>query len=291
MNIDKPAGMSSHDLVVEVRRISGEKRVGHAGTLDPMATGVLVICLGQATRVVEYLMKGRKIYRARIRLGVSTDTYDTEGNVTHSVPTVDVSLSEIEQALSSFSGQVEQLPPMYSALKYKGTPLYKLARRGLTVERKRRLVEIEEIQVLDWSSPFLTIQVTCSPGTYIRSLAHDLGERLGCGGHLHGLVRLACGRFTLAEAVTLEALAEAFAQNRWSELIRPIDEALLMYEAMTVNAEVEHRIRLGQQVKGPRPLSPSSLRRAYSAQGHLIALLRYDARTGRWQPEKVFASE
>jgi tRNA pseudouridine55 synthase len=262
--------------------------VGHAGTLDPLATGVLLVCLGQATRVSEYLMRGRKVYRAAVHLGLSTDTYDADGQVTARTPEVNVTLSQLEEALSAFVGRIEQIPPMYSALKHRGTPLYKLARQGKTVERKPRPVEIYDVKLLDWSSPVLTIEVVCSPGTYLRSLAHDLGQRLGCGAHLSSLTRLASGHFTLDKAIRLDALSEAFATGRWVELIHPLDEALLDFEAITFGSQAERQIRFGQQVQGPPP-SSSSLCRAYSTEGKLIALLQYDAQTGLWQPKKVFS--
>jgi len=176
LNLDKPAGMTSHDVVVHVRRLLGVRKVGHAGTLDPMATGVLLICLGQATRVAEYLMRSDKVYRAEIRLGVATDTHDAEGKVIKTTQ-VTVGEGEVREALASFVGQIEQVPPMYSALKRQGVPLYKLARRGIVVERKPRTVKIHQIKLLDWSPPLVTIEVTCSPGTYIRALARDLGLR------------------------------------------------------------------------------------------------------------------
>jgi len=289
LNIDKPQGWTSHDVVAKVRRLSGQKRVGHAGTLDPLATGVLLVCLGQATRVSEYLMRGRKVYRAAVYLGLSTDSYDAEGQVTATVPEVNVTPLQLEEALSAFVGRIEQTPPMYSALKHQGTPLYKLARQRKTVERKPRPVEIYDIKLLDWSSPVFTIEVACSPGTYLRSLAHDLGQRLGCGAHLSSLTRLASGHFTLDEAISLDALSEAFATGRWAELIHPLDEALLDFEAITVGSQAERQIRSGQPVQGPMPSSSSPLCRAYSTEGKLIALLQYDAQRGLWQPKKVFS--
>jgi tRNA pseudouridine55 synthase len=284
LNIDKPGGMTSHDVVAQVRRISGQRRVGHAGTLDPAATGVLVVCLGQATRVAEYLMASDKIYLAQICLGVSTDTHDAEGEVTATAE-VDVGEEEVRQALASFVGSIQQVPPMYSALKREGVPLYKLARQGLIVEREPRSVEIHDIELLDWNPPLLTIRVKCSPGTYVRALARDLGQKLGCGAHLQSLTRLASGHFTLEEAVSLDELAEAFAEGNWQRFSHPLDEALLDFEPVVVDAETEKRIRHGQQVEGPD--SPG-LRRAYSRTGELIAILRYDPQTGLWQPKKVF---
>jgi tRNA pseudouridine55 synthase len=286
VNIDKPAGMTSHDVVARVQWMSGQRRVGHAGTLDPSATGVLVVCLGQATRVAEYLVASDKVYRAQIRLGVSTDTHDAEGEVTATAE-VDVCEEEVRGALASFIGRIPQVAPMYSALKRDGVPLYKLARQGITVEREPRSVQVHDIELLDWNPPLVTIRVKCSPGTYIRALARDLGQKLGCGAHLQSLTRLASGHFTLEEAVSLDELAEAFAQGNWQEFIHPIDEALLDFEPMVVDAQTEECIRHGQQVQGP---DSAGLRRAYSQEGKLIAILRHDPQTGLWQPKKVFAA-
>ncbi len=287
LNIAKPAGMTSHDVVDRVRQMSGQRRVGHAGTLDPAATGVLVVCLGQATRVAEYLMASDKVYQAQIRLGVSTDTHDAEGQVTATAE-VDVGKEEVRGTLASFVGSIQQVPPMYSALKRGGIPLYKLARRGITVEREPRPVEIHNIELLDWNPPLLTIRVKCSPGTYIRALARDLGQKLGCGAHLHSLTRLASGHFTLEEAVSLDELAEAFAQENYQEFIHPLDEALLDFEPMIVDAQTEKCIRHGQQIQSPAACERGELRRAYSEKGELIAILRHDPQTGLWQPKKVF---
>ncbi|MBC8262604.1 MAG: tRNA pseudouridine(55) synthase TruB [Anaerolineales bacterium] len=294
LNIAKPAGMTSHDVVDRVRRLSGQRRVGHAGTLDPAATGVLVVCVGQATRVAEYLMASDKVYQAQIRLGVSTDTHDAEGDVTATAE-VDVHEEEIRKALTTFVGSIQQTPPMYSALKREGVPLYKLARQGITVERKPRSVVIHDIELLDWNPPLLTIQVKCSPGVYIRALARDLGQTLGCGAHLQSLIRLASGRFILKEAVSLDELA----QGDWRGFIHPLDEALLDFAPIVVDAQTEKLIRHGQQIEAPTlpPPQPQEgeeergLCRAYSSKGKLIAILRHDPQTGLWQPKKVFKAE
>jgi tRNA pseudouridine55 synthase len=288
-NVDKPAGMTSHDVVARVRQISGQRRVGHAGTLDPLATGVLLVCLDQATRLAEYLMASDKVYQAQIRLGVSTDTHDAGGEVTATAK-VDVSEEEVRRALASFVGSIQQVPPMYSALKRDGVPLYKLARQGTTIEREPRSVVIHNIELLDWTPPLVTIRVECSSGTYIRALARDLGQKLGCGAYLQSLTRLASGHFTLEKAVSLDELAEAFAQENWQEFIHPLDEALLDFEPVVIDAEMEKRIRHGQQVQGPAACERGEFRRAYSQTGELIGILRYDSQTGLWQPKKVFAA-
>ena len=287
LNIDKPAGMTSHDVVNRVRRLSGQRRVGHAGTLDPLATGVLVICVGWATRLSEYLMGGTKRYRTTARLGVTTDTYDAEGSVVFEADPGDVSLARVNCALESFEGEIEQIPPMYSAVKHKGTPLYKLARRGEAVTRSARSVHIYELSVADWDPPDVALEVICSKGTYIRSLVHDLGEKLGCGAHLTALTRLSSGSFRVDEATSLEELAVAFEQGRARALLYPLKKALEGFAMLTVDDETAGRIRHGQAVEGPPP-EHDTVALALSSFGKPLAVLKYDGSTGRWQPNKVF---
>ncbi len=294
LNVDKPPGMTSHDIVDALRRVVGQRKIGHAGTLDPMATGVLLVCLGQATRVAEYLMAGRKRYRAAIILGASTDTYDADGEIVASGGPTGFQRKEIEVALAGFVGNIEQVPPMYSALKRDGQPLYELARKGKTVERKPRPVKIDEIVLLDWTPPAVTLTVTCSPGTYIRSLAHDLGQRLGSGAHLGTLVRLGSGRFALEDAVSLERLEEAFEHGQGEAFLMPLDEALLDWPAMIVGREDAHRIAQGQPLRGEPPDTDEHepvLSRAYSVEGDFLAVMTYHAETGLWRPKKVFAAD
>jgi tRNA pseudouridine55 synthase len=284
LNIDKPQGFTSHDLVVRVRQASGIRRVGHAGTLDPMATGVLLVCFGQGTRVSQYLMESPKAYRAQVRLGITTDTGDAEGRVISRSDPRGITLQEIERALASFQGRIQQVPPIYSALKKKGVPLYRLARQGVPVEPAPRGVEIFGLEILDWTLPFLEIEVTCSPGTYMRALARDLGEKVGCGAHLSSLTRLRCGRFTLEEAVALQEVEEAFHGGFWGLLTHPIDEALLQFEAVILDKEKEKRVRHGQSIPGEPAKTP--FLRVYSISGEFIALLAFEE--GLWRPKKVF---
>ena len=305
IDVDKPAGMTSHDVVDAVRRMAGQRKVGHAGTLDPLASGVLLLCLGQATRVVEYLMAGQKSYRATILLGQTTTTYDVEGEVITSGGRTDLSLAEIEAALAGFVGSIEQVPPIYSALKQQGQPLYKLARQGRDVERLPRAVEIHGLELLGWTPPFLTVEVTCSPGTYVRSLAHDLGQRLGTGACLAGLVRLRSGHFSLEEAVSLERLEEAFKHSQEGDYLLPVDEALLALPALILTQADTQRITQGQFIKALQSptsrtspsgdeegdnLQPPVECRAYSSTGDLVAILAYDPATASWRPRKVFAA-
>lgn len=287
LSVDKPAGMTSHDVVAALRHIGGQRRVGHAGTLDPLATGLLLLCLGQATRVAEYLMAGRKLYRAAIRLGETTDTYDSEGRLTASAPVGDLSREQIEEALAGFIGQVEQTPPVYSAIKEGGTPLYKLARQGREVSVAPRLVEIEAIELTGWERPDLSLLVRCGPGTYIRSLAHDLGQRLGPGGHLTALRRLASGRWRVEEALSLEQIAEAFQKGAGPGLLRPLDEALSGFAAVALDDERALLVRRGGSVRLSAP-EGSRLLRAYSPGGEFLALLEPGRDEGIWHPAKVF---
>ena len=293
LNVDKPPGMTSHDVVDAVRRLAGQRKVGHAGTLDPMATGVLLVCLGKATRVAEYLMRGRKRYRATIALGVATDTYDAEGQITSSGGETDFTQAEIEAALASFVGSIEQVPPMYSAIKREGQPLYRLARQGKIVERSPRPVQIDSIDLLAWTPPALTIDVACSPGTYIRSLAHDLGQRLGSGAYLSSLVRLASGSFTIEGATSLDRLAEAFEHGQEDRYLLALDEAFLEWPAVVVGAEAAQEIMHGQAVAlGPAAGDGAgeAMARAYGPQGDFVAIMIYDAASALWRPKKVFAS-
>lgn len=293
LNVDKPAGITSHDVVNTVRRVAGQRRVGHAGTLDPMATGVLLVCLGQATRVAEYLMAGRKRYRATIVLGSTTDTYDAEGEIVTSGSRTEFERQEIEAALRGLVGCIEQVPPAYSALKREGQPLYKRARQGEIVELEPRTVEIDEITVLDWASPALIVEVACSPGTYIRSLANDLGQRLGSGAYLEALVRLRSGNFGLEEAVSLERLEEAFRYGQEEQYMLPVDEALLDLPAIVVDAGAKRRLGQGQPVparSGTPAEGEGNLARAYSLDGDFVAIVDYHAAARQWQPKKVFVT-
>jgi tRNA pseudouridine55 synthase len=298
LNVDKPAGITSHDVVDVIRRVSGQRRVGHAGTLDPMATGVLLVCLGQATRVAEYLMLGRKRYRATIVLGSTTDTYDAEGDVMTSGGRTDFEQAGVEAALAGFLGRSEQLPPVYSALKQGGEPLHRRVRRGETVEVQPRAVEIDELRLLDWQPPALIVDITCSPGTYIRSLAHDLGRRLGSGAYLAALVRLASGRFSLEDATSLERLEEAFEHGQEEQFLLPPDEALLDWPAIIVAGEDQERLVQGRSIPAGAAAGGPALAaagqgeagwaRAYSSDGDFLAIVAYEQGAGRWRPKKVF---
>jgi tRNA pseudouridine55 synthase len=294
LNLNKPDGPTSHDVVNRVRALTGVRRVGHAGTLDPLATGVLLVCIGRATRVVEYLMAGRKTYRARVRLGITTDTYDAEGQVVREMP-VEVTHAQLEVALSRFRGQIEQLPPVYSAVKHKGTPLHRLVRQGRKVERrslKPRQVEIFQLELIAWEPPECVLEVVCSPGTYVRALGHDLGQALGCGAYLTKLARLASGDFRLEDALTLEELSQAASEGRWGDLLHPIDKALARFPALRLDADMARQVCSGQAIPAPSPAEGEglALARAYGPGGIFLALVAYDQSSDVWQPRKVFCA-
>src|SRR5581483_8212528 len=202
LNINKATGMTSHDVVARIRKLLHQRRVGHAGTLDPAASGVLPICIGQGTRVAEYLSESGKAYQAEITFGVVTDTYDAEGNIIRTVDASHLTLAQIEEALPHFLGPQQQLPPRYSAIKIQGQPAYKRVRSGEEITLEARSIEIYRLQILAWEMPRLTLAVECSKGTYIRSLAYDLGEHFGCGAYLSALIRTRSGPFTLASSIS-----------------------------------------------------------------------------------------
>jgi tRNA pseudouridine55 synthase len=292
LNVDKPLGQTSHDVVERVRELTGVRRVGHAGTLDPLATGVLLVCVGRAaTRIAAFLMGEHKTYRANLRLGVTTDTFDAEGEIIAESP-VEADRNDVEAVLKQFRGSIEQTPPMYSAVKHKGRPLYRLARRGVEVERASRRVEITSLEVVAWNPPECTLEMTCSAGTYVRVLAHDLGRALGCGAYVTGLTRLASGHFQLKDAVTLEQFAQMVKKGRWSELLSPIDEALTdQFAALHLNAGAAWRLCSGQAIGiDERQAEDETLVRVYGPEGRFLALASYDADEGVWRPRKVFVS-
>ncbi|MDR0966811.1 MAG: tRNA pseudouridine(55) synthase TruB [Myxococcales bacterium] len=204
--LDKPEGLTSFDLVARARRRFGTRRIGHTGTLDPMATGVLPLCIGEATRIAQFLSCDDKVYEATVALGASTDTQDRMGRVMARAPVPCLTRGDVEAALDRFRGDIEQVPPMFSAIRVNGERLYDMARRGESVARAARRVTIQSLELLSFEGEHLALRVACSKGTYIRTLAHDLGERLGCHAHLTALRRLRAGRFGLGEAITLDEL-------------------------------------------------------------------------------------
>ena len=286
--IDKPVGLTSHDIVQIVRRGTNIRRAGHTGTLDPRASGVLVVLIGPAVRLSEYVSASDKRYQAIVRLGSSTDTYDAEGAITQTSSPNEISEEMFENALTNFVGEIEQVPPPYSAVKVKGRKAYEMARKGEEVELELRIIQVHNLELLEWALPEAVIDVYCSSGTYVRSLANDLGKVLGCGAHLIGLRRTKSGRFTLRDSVPLNKLRDAFDDGSWYQHLIPAAEALSDWPSIELDADQVDAIRHGLRIPAPENLG--ELVRGISEQGELVALLQYDPDKSEWKPKKVFFS-
>lgn len=256
INVLKPPGMTSHDVVDYLRRLSGQKRVGHTGTLDPAAAGVLLVCLGRATRIAGFLAEENKVYRAELTLGITTDTGDATGQVLEVVSAAGMTWEMVAAALQSFVGDYMQVPPMVSAVRVGGRRLYELARAGRTVPRPPRRVRIHRIEAVHtagWGGnhPRVLVEVECGKGTYVRSLAVDLGARLGCGAHVSFLLRTAVGRFTVAGSHTLEELAGLAARGRLERAVIPINRALSHLPAIALRPGAVAAVRHGRRLYPP----------------------------------------
>ncbi len=282
--LDKPAGITSNAALSRAKRILGIKKAGHTGTLDPMASGLLVLCFGEATKVSAFLLDADKTYQAELRLGVETDSEDAEGEVIaeHDVPALDE--AGIEEVLDKFRGPIEQVPPMHSALKHKGKRLYELARKGETVERPPRAVTIHKLTLDAVALPKLRLTVHCSKGTYIRSLARDIGQVLGCGGHLSALRRTASQPFDIRDATALENL-DQLDREQARALLRPADVALPHLPEIVLDEQQASRIQQGQKLAG-LPVIEEGAVRIYAPQG-FIGIGETDG-AGRLRPRRVF---
>ncbi|MEM7034026.1 MAG: tRNA pseudouridine(55) synthase TruB [Chloroflexota bacterium] len=291
LNINKPIQMTSHDVIKQVRKLTGVRKAGHAGTLDPLATGVLLVCLGQTTRLIEYLTAEIKVYRATILLGQATNTYDAEGEITQQADPSGLTRQQIEQTLEMFIGRIQQVPPAFSAIKKQGVPLYRLARQGITVEPDPRTVHIETIEPVCWNLPELILDVTCHAGTYIRSLAHDLGQHLGVGAHLAGLVRLQSGAWSVSEAISLEDLAFHCQNDSLIEVLKPKEAAVHSLPSVHLSQAETSALCQGQAIDQPQELAARSLAdqpiAGFDQVGKLVAILQLSA-DGLLKPKKVF---
>ncbi len=271
--IDKDAGMTSHDVVGRVRRLLSTRRVGHGGTLDPMATGVLPVFVGRATRAAELAAGADKEYEAELLCGVTTDTQDTTGQILSETPCA-ISAHQLQALLPRFTGPQLQVPPMYSALKQDGKKLYELARQGVTVERAARPVTIHGLELLAQTGENrFTLRVSCSKGTYVRTLIHDLGAALGCGAAMSGLRRTRTGRFTLADAVTLSGLEARLASG--ADPLLPVDRLFSQYPALYLDAAGEARCRNGAAIRLPQA-GAEGLCRVYGPDGGFLMLGRVE---------------
>lgn len=292
LNINKPTGLTSHDVVARIRKLSGQRKAGHTGTLDPMATGVLLVCLGQATRLIEYLVSGRKQYRATISFGKTTNTLDAKGETLTESDTSTLTAPQLQQIVPQFKGTLQQIPPMFSAIKKNGQPLYKRARAGQQVDLEPRTVTIYELTWISWNAPNLTLDITCSAGTYIRALARDIGETAGTGAYLAQLIRTANGPWRVDDAVSLDQLEQA--GDNWLTYLHQPDQALTHLPQVILNQEAVEHIKHGRQISAEPTAIPSTgnkidLARAYTPAGEFIAILKMVESDGNiWQPKKVF---
>jgi tRNA pseudouridine55 synthase len=290
VNINKPHGMTSHDVVLRVRRILGEKRIGHTGTLDPLATGVLVLCIGKATRIAQYLEAGEKEYRAVMRLGITTDTLDADGRVLETKTYSPPDRGELVRTIQRFTGAILQSPPAFSAVKIGGTPSYRLARQGMAKPNKPRQVMIHGIDLTTYDDPLVGLTVRCSKGVYIRSLCADIGDALGAGAHLTSLQRTRSGRFSLVEAMTLEKLQGLASAGNAGRVVLPIDQALADFPAVSLTEAETVRIAHGNRLSGSVSAlnMPGGMFRLHDPSGRLLALARLDQ--GVFLPELVFSA-
>jgi tRNA pseudouridine55 synthase len=284
LNINKPVGPTSFQIIERLRRLTGIRKIGHTGTLDPLAAGVLPVCVGHAVRLSEYLTSDDKVYRAEITFGVRTTTDDAEGEIV-SRQDVELKREEIEAVLPEFTGDVDQVPPHYAAIKIEGKHMYDLARRGTPFEAAPRHIRIERLTLLDWSSPRALIEVACGKGTYIRALARDLGERLGCGAFLTALTRTRCGAFSIENSVAFDQLNAA---PDWRTFLLPPDAALQSWPAVQLDAHSTQRLAHGHAVHAPVSAATGTLVRAYASDGQFCAVLRVTGDNDELRPEKVF---
>ena len=256
---DKPVGLTSNQALQTVKRLLNACKAGHTGSLDPIATGLLPLFFGEATKLTQFLLNADKRYWTVFKLGVSTTTFDSEGEVTATRP-VTVGLRDIEKALVRFQGEIEQIPPMYSAIKHNGEALYKLARAGVEVEREPRPVTVYEIKMLGFQDDLLALEIACSKGTYIRTLAHDLGEILGCGAHVVQLRRLASGDVSIDKAVTLGQLTALASPAERAQLLQPVDSVLHAVPDVHLTSLAAHYLKQGQSVSARHGLAPGWVR-------------------------------
>ena len=291
INVYKEKGYTSHDVVAKLRGIVGQKKIGHTGTLDPDAEGVLPVCLGKATKVCELLTDKDKTYRAVLFLGQTTDTQDASGTVLETSDVSNLNEVQVTEAVQSFVGEYAQIPPMYSALKVGGKKLYELAREGKTVERKARNVMIHSIKILRVDLPRVEMEVSCSKGTYIRTLCHDIGEKLGVGGCMESLLRVQVGRFVLADSLRLSEIQKAKEDGNLEKILQPIDSVFEQYRAVWIRPDQEKRLQNGNSFRKPDRLQnydDQEMVRVYDSNGHFAAVYRYVEKDHEFRIVKMF---
>ncbi|MFZ2999358.1 MAG: tRNA pseudouridine(55) synthase TruB [Undibacterium umbellatum] len=289
--LDKPVGFSSNDALIKAKRFLNAAKAGHTGTLDPFATGLLPLCFGEATKFSQDLLEADKTYTTVVHLGITTTTGDTEGEVLEVKP-VDVSLVQIQHALRQFTGPIQQVPPMYSALKRDGKPLYEYARAGITLEREARSVIIHELELLAYEAPFLSLRVKCSKGTYVRVLGEDIGAVLGCGAHLKELRRIGVGHLVLEKSITLKYLESLPEPDRLA-LLDPVDALLSSFGPVYLTDELSRRFLHGQRLplnKEDLPIETGRVRVYRESDGQLLGSAQLQE-YGILAPERLIATE
>lgn len=283
LNVDKPSEWTSSDVVAKLRGAFNLRKrkvkIGHGGTLDPLATGVLPVCIGSATRLADYVLNGNKAYQMRIRLGVATDTYDSQGDVVSESDASGVEIDDLNDALDQFRGVFSQLPPMYSAIKKNGQPLYSIARRGESVDREPRAVEVYELYITHWKPPDVELYVECAKGFYARSLANDIGELLGRGAHVTSLQRVRSGRFKIDQSVSLDELLSLAEEDEWTQHLLPVDFVIQEMPSVTISADQSIDFMHGRRVATShftdKDKSDNRIR-VYDPDGEMIGLGRID---------------
>lgn len=293
INIHKEKGFTSHDVVAKLRGIVGQKKIGHTGTLDPDATGVLPVCLGKATKLCDMLTDKDKTYETVLLLGKTTDTQDISGTVLSEKSCDGIDNDAVTRCIGEFVGEYLQIPPMYSALKVNGKKLYELAREGIEIERKARPVVIHEIRIKEIALPRVRMEVSCSKGTYIRTLCHDIGEKLGCGGCMEELVRTKVSRFTLEDSYTLEEVRQKKEDGTLSEILIPIDAMFGQYQSVILKSQYESLVCNGnmflkKHIDGEIELTDGEYVRVYSHSGRFIAIYAYQQREKTFKIVKMF---
>lgn len=293
VNIHKEKGFTSHDVVAKLRGILGQKKIGHTGTLDPDATGVLPVCLGKATKLCDMLTDKNKTYETVMLLGKTTDTQDVSGEIISEGSLDGVDEEGVTKVIMGFVGEYMQVPPMYSALKVNGKKLYELARQGIEVERKARPVAILEIKILEMNLPRVRMEVSCSKGTYIRTLCHDIGQKLGCGACMEELVRTKVSRFLLAESMTLSQVQEWKEMGKLDEIIVPIDEMFAEYDAVTLKNEYvafayNGNFFLPKHIQDKIDFCDKKHVRVYDSKGRFIAIYMFEKEKNMFQIVKMF---
>ncbi len=289
--IDKPKGRTSNHVLQQIKRIFDAKKAGHTGSLDPLATGVLPICLGEATKVSQYLLDGDKRYEVTCKLGVTTDSGDSDGNVIAEMPIPELSERFLNRVLHSFLGQQQQVPPMYSALKFQGQPLYKLARQGIEIERKARTVNIYDIILLSFTLDSFTLEVKCSKGTYIRTLVEDISLSLGTGGHVIALRRIESAGYVMSQAILIESVEEKAEEGIFAldKLLLPTDQALPNWPSIRVDDEQVLALRRGQKVKVDQEFDSAQIK-LFDSLGCFLGLGEM-SQSGIISPKRVFIEE